>query len=154
MLIGVPHDQDRTLPGALRLPDGLWVRPRGLRRPPPPGPGPDAGLYLGSARLRRRHDDALSWPHTWIDWPDFGVPRDRDDAVTQIRALHERARAGAAVELACGGGVGRTGTALACLAILSGLPPADAVAWTRLHHHPRAVETPWQRRWVRAFPTR
>ncbi|GAA3140118.1 protein-tyrosine phosphatase family protein [Planomonospora alba] len=140
------------LAGAIRLPDGSWIRGRGLRRPPPEGPTPDFGLYLGSDRLRSRHEGGLRWPHEWILWPDFLLPRDRDLAVRRIRALHERARAGAAVEVACGGGVGRTGTVIACLAILAGLDPADAVAWAREHHHHRAVETPWQRRWVLRFP--
>ncbi|WP_233506982.1 phosphatase domain-containing protein [Spongiactinospora gelatinilytica] len=142
------------LPGAIRLPDGCWVRGRGLRRPSPGGPAPDAGLYLGSRRLRRRHDDGLRWPREWLDWPDFLLPRDPAEAVRHIRALHDQARAGAAVEVACGGGVGRTGTVIACLAVLSGLNPADAVTWTREHHHPRAIETPWQRRWVHRFPHR
>ncbi|MEU6034949.1 protein-tyrosine phosphatase family protein [Actinomadura sp. NPDC047616] len=140
------------LHGAIRLPDGTWIRGRGLRHPAPDGPPPDFGLYLGTSRLRRRHEDLLTWPSHWIDWPDFLLPRDRDDAVRRIRALHERARAGEAVEVACGGGVGRTGTVIACLAVLAGLPPSDAVPWTREHHHPRAVETPWQRRWVTRFP--
>lgn len=140
------------LTGAVRLPDGTWIRGRGLRHPLPAGPAPDIGLYLGSGRLRRRHDATLTWPRTWIHWPDFLLPRDADEAVRHIRALHERARAGAAAEVACGGGVGRTGTVIACLAVLAGLPPHDAVAWTRRHHHPRAVETPWQRRWVTRFP--
>jgi protein-tyrosine phosphatase len=113
---------------------------------------PDFGLYLGAGRLRHRHESELRWPHAWIQWPDFLLPRDHDLAVRHIRELHERARAGAAVEVACGGGVGRTGTVVACLAVLAGLDPADAVAWTREHHHPRAVETPWQRRWVLRFP--
>ncbi|MFC6886847.1 MULTISPECIES: protein-tyrosine phosphatase family protein [Actinomadura] len=139
------------LVGALRLPDGSWVRGRGLRRPLPEGPAPEFGLYLGSGRLRERHEGDLHWSHEWIDWPDFLLPRDRDGAVRHIRALHERARAGAAVEVACGGGVGRTGTVIACLAVLAGVDPADAVAWAREHHHPRAVETPWQRRWVTRF---
>ncbi|EYT90030.1 hypothetical protein ThrDRAFT_04348 [Frankia casuarinae] len=56
---------------ALRLPDGCRVRGRGLRRPLPRGPVPDFGLYLGTSRLRRRHDGELDWPRTWIDWPDF-----------------------------------------------------------------------------------
>jgi hypothetical protein len=136
------------LTGAIRLPDGSWVRGRGLRQPAPDGALPDYGLYLGSRRLRRRHDRDLRWPHEWVEWPDFLLPRDRDDAVRQIRALYEHARAGQHVEVACGGGVGRTGTVIACLAALAGLPPAEAVAWTRTHYHPRAVETPWQRRWV------
>ncbi|KPM53532.1 protein tyrosine phosphatase [Frankia sp. CcI49] len=141
-----------TLTGAIELPDGTWVRGRGLRHPRPDGRSPDFGLYLGSPRLRRRHDDALTWARQWIDWPDFGLPRDRDEAIRHIRALHERAQpAGSAVEVACGGGVGRTGTVIACLAVLTGLDPATAIAWTREHLHPRAVETPWQRRWVATF---
>jgi protein-tyrosine phosphatase len=55
------------------------------------------------------------------------------------------------VELACGGGVGRTGTALACLAVLDGVPADEAVDYVRRHYHPSAVETPWQRRFVRRF---
>ncbi|MEU4547551.1 protein-tyrosine phosphatase family protein [Nonomuraea dietziae] len=140
-----------SLVGAIRLPDGLWVRGRGLRHPMPEGPVPDFGLYLGSERLRRRHEGDLRWPREWIEWPDFLLPRSHDVAVLRIRELHERARAGAAVEVACGGGVGRTGTVIACLAVLSGVDPADAVAWTRERHHPRAVETPWQRRWIARF---
>jgi hypothetical protein len=34
------------------------------------------------------------------------------------------------------------------LAILSGVPRPEAVGWVRAHHHPKAVETPWQRRWI------
>jgi hypothetical protein len=141
------------LAGAIELPDGAWVRGRGLRRPPPAGPSPDYGLYLGSTRLRRQHDDTLAWAHDWVAWPDFLLPRDPDLAIDRIRALHERAAEGTRVEVACSGGVGRTGTVIACLAVLAGLPPDDAVAWTRAHHHRRAVETPWQRRWVARFPT-
>ncbi|NRQ30255.1 protein tyrosine phosphatase [Nonomuraea sp. NN258] len=140
------------LAGAFRLPDGAWIRGRGLRYPLPEGPTPDFGLYLGSAKMRLRHEGELRWPHEWITWPDFLLPRDHDAAVAGIRALHERALAGGAVEVACGGGVGRTGTVVACLAVLAGVDPAEAVAWTREHHHRRAVETPWQRRWVRRFP--
>lgn len=80
-------------------------------------------------------------------WPDFRTPRDTADAVEALRTAHERAHT-ERVEIACGGGVGRTGTALAYLAILSGVQAHDAVRWVREHYHPRAVETPWQRRWV------
>lgn len=141
-----------TLHGAIRLPDGTPIRGRGLRNPLPDGPLPDFGLYLGSAKLQRRHAPDLRWDAAWLDWPDFRLPRDRDEAVRRIRALHARAKAGEAAEVACGGGVGRTGTVIACLAVLSGVDPSAAVAWAREHHHPRAVETPWQRRWVAHFP--
>ncbi|GLW25881.1 protein tyrosine phosphatase [Microbispora triticiradicis] len=143
---------ETSLPGAIKLPDGTPIRGRGLRYPAPEGVPPERGLYLGGARLRRRHDSGLTWAHEWIDWPDFLLPRDGESAAGLIRALHGHARAGQAVEVACGGGVGRTGTVIACLAILSGLPAHEAVAWTRANYHRRAVETPWQRRWVLRFP--
>jgi protein-tyrosine phosphatase len=103
--------------------------------------------------MRDNHDHELTWPHEWIDWPDFWLPRHRDDAVGRIRALHDRTRTGERVEVACGAGIGRTGTVIACLAVLAGLPPAAAIAWTRANYHRRAMETPWQRRWVTRFPT-
>ena len=136
------------------LPGGGRVRARGLRSPVPPGPAPSYGLYLGTERLRRRHGPTLPWPQRWVAWPDFRVPLDPDDAVDALVDLHRRIRTGEAVEVACGGGVGRTGTALACLAVLDGQEPADAVRWARTRHHRRAVETPGQRRWVATFARR
>ena len=56
------------------------------------------------------------------------------------------------VELACAGGHGRTGTALACLAILNGVSGTEAVAFVREHYDPHAVETPGQRRYVARWP--
>ncbi|WP_214107795.1 protein-tyrosine phosphatase family protein [Acrocarpospora catenulata] len=143
-----------SLQNAIVLPDGAQIRGRGLRHPLPAGDLPERGLYLGSARLRQQHDPTLDWDHEWLDWPDFRLPRDPDQAVRAIGDLHRRARQGHRVEVACGGGVGRTGTVLACLAVLAGVPAADAVGWVRANYHPRAVETPWQRRWVTRFPLR
>jgi protein-tyrosine phosphatase len=134
------------LTGAIQLPDGTRVRGRGLRNPMPDGPVPDYGLYLGSGRLRRKHP--ISWAHAWVEWPDFLLPRDSGHAIAMIRGLYGRAQAGEAVEVACGGGIGRTGTVIAVLAVLCGLTPTEALAWTRAHYHHRAVETPWQRKWI------
>jgi protein-tyrosine phosphatase len=136
----------------LELPDGALIRGRGLRDPAPAGPPPDYGLYLGSSTLRARHDATLSWSHDWLDWPDFRLPRDRAAAITAITALHQRALAGERVEVACAGGIGRTGTTLACIAVLAGVPATEAVDWVRAHYRRHAVETPWQRRWVEHFP--
>ncbi len=87
-------------------------------------------------------------------WPDFRTPASTPDAVAALQWAYERS-ATERVEIACGGGVGRTGTALAAIAVLAGVPPAEAVAWVRRNYHERAVETPWQRRWVtRAMPRR
>lgn len=132
--------------GVLRLPSGRLVRGRGLRHPLPVGPTPGFGLYL-----QRRHPPPVKWEFRWVRWADWGLPVDRGDARAAWVELWQRAEA-QRVEVACTGGRGRTGTALACLAILDGIAPADAVRYVRRHYHPRAVETPWQRRYVGRFP--
>lgn len=129
--------------GVVELPDGTRIRARGLRHGLPGGPTPDFGVYLLSSP-----PDDPGWPFEWIDCRDFRVPGDPDEALAALADAHRRAR-DERVEVACGGGVGRTGIALAVLAIRCGVAPADAVTWVRRRYHPRAVETPWQRRWVR-----
>jgi len=134
------------LPGSIQLPDGSWVRGRGLRSPAAPGPDPTFGLYLGV-------DYQPPWEHRQIAWPDFWLPREPRVAARQLRGAHEHALGGGRLEIGCAGGRGRTGTALAALAILAGVDPEHAVSWTRQHYDDHAVETPWQRRWVRRFPS-
>lgn len=131
-------------PDVVELPDGRRVRGRGLRAgPPAPGDEPDLGVHLTGSR-----PPAQPWEQRWVRWPDFALPRSTADAVAVLREAHDLA-ATRRVEVACGGGTGRTGTALALLAVLSGVAPDDAVDWVRQHYRARAVETPWQRRWVR-----
>lgn len=131
--------------GVLTLADGRSVRGRGLRRPVPDGPEPAFGLYLLG-----KEPPAVAWESRWIRWPDFRLPTDRADAVDALVEAFDRC-ATERVEVACGGGRGRTGTALACLAVLAGTPPGDAVAFVREHYDRHAVETPWQRRFVQRF---
>ncbi|MFF8507643.1 protein-tyrosine phosphatase family protein [Streptomyces sp. NPDC015492] len=135
-----------TAAGVLRLPSGRLVRGRGLRRPLPSGPQPAFALYL----LGHRPPD-VAWESRWLRWPDFRLPSDRAATVEALREAWVRAE-GERVEIACAGGQGRTGTALACLAVLDGVPRGEAVAYVREHYAPRAVETPWQRRYVARFP--
>jgi protein-tyrosine phosphatase len=130
-------------PGVVRLPSGRLVRGRGLRRPMPLGPSPTFGIYL-----LRRTPPPVEWASRWIRWPDFWLPSDRVEARAALREAWERADADR-VEIACGGGRGRTGTALACLAVLDGVPPDEAIAWIRARYDKHAVETPWQKRFVR-----
>jgi hypothetical protein len=128
--------------GILSLPSGRLIRGRGLRRGLPPGPTPEFGVFLLG-----HPPPGVNWPARWVRWPDFRLPADPAAAgeifrEAWTRAEHER------VEVVCGGGRGRTGTALACLAVLDGVPPEEAVAFVREHYDRRAVETPWQRRFV------
>jgi hypothetical protein len=126
-------------PGLVALPSGARVRGRRLSDDVPPA---DFTLVLAAGT-------SPTWPHRRVRWPDFWIPLDGDDARAALREAHRRALDGQRVEVACRGGVGRTGTALAALAVLDGLPPAEAVRWVRREYHPRAVETPWQRWWLR-----
>jgi len=131
-------------PGVVRLPDGRKVRGTGTRRPRGDLPHPDFAVYLLGRPPR-----ATVWPARWVRWGDFRLPSDSDDAINALYEAYNRA-AGERVEIACGGGVGRTGTAIAILARMSGVPATEALAWTRANYHPRAAETRRQRAWIRA----
>jgi hypothetical protein len=133
-------------PGMVELPDGARLRGRGMHAGDPPGPSPDWGLYLLG-----RPPDAMPWPARWLPWPDFRLPRSPVDARSAFEEAHRLAAEGLLVELACRGGRGRTGTALACIAQLGGVPADQATAWVRRHYDRHAVETPWQRMYVRRF---
>jgi hypothetical protein len=105
---------------------------------------PDYGLYL-DARWQP------PWDHGHVDWPDFGAPVSAEALAEALSTLLVRARSGHNIELGCIGGHGRTGTALACLAILSGYPAPGAVAWVRSNYCAKAVETAAQEAFVAAL---
>jgi Protein-tyrosine phosphatase len=138
---------DPTSVGVLRLPSGRLVRGRGLWQPLPPGPTPTFGVYLLG-----KPPPAVAWQSRWLHWPDFWLPRQRMQARRVLHEAWERA-ATERVEIACAGGRGRTGTALACLAVIDGVPAHQAVAFVRQYYHPKAVEMPWQKRYVGRFAT-
>jgi hypothetical protein len=131
--------------GVLQLPDGRRLRGRGLGRPAPEGPDPDHGYYLTGLP-----PPALSWDSTWVPWPDFLLPLRWHRASQALVRAHRQA-ASSRVELACRGGRGRTGTALACVSTRAGLTADEAIAYVRTHYDPHAVETPWQRGFVHWF---
>src|SRR6266566_8802826 len=114
--------------GLVTLPTGLRVR--GRRSIDTVSPA-DFALLLGRGR-------APPWPHRYIRWPDFWIPSDGADALDALHEAYRRSQNGERVEVTCRRGIGRTGTALAALAILDGLPPNQAVAWVRFNYHPRA----------------
>ncbi|MEV0134051.1 protein-tyrosine phosphatase family protein [Dactylosporangium sp. NPDC050688] len=136
---------DSETDGVLQLPSGRRIRGRGLRNPFPAGQQPSFGLYL----LGRRPPE-VPWQSRWIRWPDFWLPSDRTDAVDALSEALKRA-GDERVEIACSGGKGRTGTAMALLAVLDGVPADEAVRYVRAHYSRHAVETPWQRRFVAGF---
>lgn len=114
------------------------------RKPRRDVPSPNFAVYLLG-----RDPAPGPWPHRWVRWRDFRLPDSTEDATAALCEAWERAGE-ERVEIACGGGIGRTGTALALLATMSGVAPEDAVAWVRAHYHRRAVESRRQRHWVEA----
>jgi protein-tyrosine phosphatase len=127
------------------LPDGTTITAVSFDPGDPYGRDdrPDYGLYL-DPRWQP------PWPHDHVDWPDFGVPE--ETAITNaLLSLLARARAGERVEVGCAGGHGRTGTAVGCLAVLTGCASGEAVAWVREHYCAKAVETPGQEAFVARF---
>jgi len=123
--------------GVVTLPSGRRIRGgrvRDLRY--------DADWSLVLTAFPRRVDAG-----EWVCWPDFGLPLNSGEARRAIARAWTRSSA-ERVQIACGGGVGRTGTALAACAVLEGMEADAAIAHIRREYHPRAVETPWQRRWL------
>ena len=134
-----------TAPGVLRLPSGRLLRGPAMSQGLPAGP-PDFAVYLLDETPA-----AVDWDTRWVWWPDFRLPRDPGDAWDALFEAWRRAEL-ERVEVACKGGRGGTGTALACIAVLDGAPAREAVAFVRRHYDRHAVETPWQRRYVTHFP--
>jgi len=133
------------------LPDGAVVLAHGrLDLVPVDRPTtPQFALYLDE---RWRDDPVVAWPHLVVEWPDFGLPADEAALFDAVVDLHQRARTGAVIEIACFGGIGRTRTVLGCCTLAAGIAlPDDAITWVREHYRPSAVETPEQAQMVARF---
>jgi protein-tyrosine phosphatase len=131
--------------GVLALPSGRLVRGRGLRGADPDGPDPEFALYVVASE-----PFGVPWKFRWIAWPDYGLPADPAALRCALVEASERADR-ERVEVGCMGGRGRTGTALACIAVLDGVPADQAVDYVRRHYHPDALETEEQRQFVAGF---
>lgn len=128
----------------VRFPEGTQVRATSLSERQEHDTWRQFGLYLDEGW----HP---SWPSHLIPWKDFGIPQSPVQAVNQIVAAFKRAKDGDHIEVGCRGGLGRTGTVLACMAVLAGVAPKGAVPWVRQNYDRRAVETPEQEQWVLWF---
>ena len=135
---------DEGATGVVTLPDGRRIRGRGLRSGVPHDqPVPEFAVHVTG-----RSPTDPGWECRWVPWPDFWLPCSPSETVAVLRQAHDRS-ADERVEITCAGGNGRTGAALAILARLAGVPAGEAVSWVREHYRPTAVETPWQRWFVR-----
>jgi protein-tyrosine phosphatase len=88
-------------------------------------------------------------------WPMAdGSPPGSIEELGAILASLREARATGDVAVACMGGVGRTGTVVACALVEAGFSADEAIALVRRIRHPTAVETDAQVAFVRAFAER
>ncbi len=133
----------------VELPDGRIVQAHGLGGfiSVEDDETPGWALYLDHQWRERRSD----WPSRFVDWPDHGLPADEEDAFQAVVGTWNRIQRGELVDVACDGGTGRTGTVLACLAVLCGLSPVEAVEWVRSHYNEYAIEAEGHERLVDRF---
>jgi protein-tyrosine phosphatase len=83
--------------------------------------------------------------------PDMDVTSDRDGLRLTLDDVLGRLRAGQTVVVACFGGLGRTGTVVACLLRDGGLDADSAIALTRASR-PRTIERDSQLDFVAGWP--
>ena len=148
----------------LRLTDrGGWVAPGVLGCAYPRTERALAALSGSGVRLlvnlhERPHDPALLQRHglreVHLPVKDFAAPSP-EQIERAVRTIHEALMAGEAVAVHCGGGLGRTGTVLACyiLASTDGLGAEEAVRRVR-ELRPGSVETQAQLAVVQAWAER
>lgn len=108
-------------------------------------PLPDFGFYL----------DGIWKPQClafYVPWADMGLPQLSYKRVAEgMEAIYTMAEKGNIVEIGCIGGHGRTGTVLACLAVIAGVPALEAVEWVHENYCPEAIESYRQEWFVEWF---
>lgn len=128
----------------IEFPDGTVVYASSLRDRETSELAPDFGLYLDGGWT----PSCLNYH---VGWTDYGLPNRWELAATMIVDAWRKAEDRQWVEVGCLGGHGRTGTVLACMAIMSGVPASEAVAWVRANYCSEAIESSEQEWWVRWF---
>jgi len=85
--------------------------------------------------------------------PDYGAPADEATFSALLEELSTRLGSGERVYVHCMGGIGRTGTLIACLLKRLGVD-GDAVSVVRAIYLATAVESPAQRRFIHRYGER
>lgn len=146
---GRTEERWNIAPGVVEFPSGCRIRGRSWRkRVEEPA---DLCIMLTTSvgsRLGRAGITSSAAETIVIDWPDLRLPRRTSQAHEILKEAYERAKS-ERVEIVCGGGVGRTGTALAIIGVLDGMAPQEAIDYVKSHYNKLSVETPAQRAFVR-----
>ncbi|ADH93152.1 protein-tyrosine phosphatase family protein [Arcanobacterium haemolyticum] len=135
-------------PGVITLPSGRRIRGRSWRVATDEQADlsivltTSVGNKFGAPTVISRANETIA-----IDWPDYRLPRRSAQALQTLREAWDAAEH-QKVEITCAGGVGRTGTALAILAVFDGMEPHDAIELVQQEYNPESVESPAQRAFV------
>lgn len=104
------------------------------------------GMRLPLGRMQRTGKKTIIYP-----CPDYGVPENPKRYLRIVAWLVDQAKQGAAVEVGCTGGHGRTGTALASMLILQGMKPRAAIRRVRTSYCDLAVESDRQEKFLNSI---
>lgn len=138
--------------GVVQLPSGRRIRGRSWHESVSEYADVTAILTTATPEeFAQRQAVGLGRELIYISWPDYRLPRRPLQARQQLMQLLERARE-ERVEITCGGGVGRTGTALAMMAIMDGMEPQAAIDFVQREYSPEAVKSHAQRGFLMAMP--
>jgi len=128
----------------LEFPSGIVVHPSSMHHRDSETFAPDMGYYLD-----------YGWSPTglasFLDWQDYGLPNSEYAALVTIMDAYKKAKAGLWVEVGCIGGHGRTGTFLACMLVIDGLTPVEAIAYIKKNYCTKAIENQEQEWFVGLF---
>ncbi len=128
----------------VKMPDGVNIYASSVSERAEDDKIPDWGLYLDPSWKPRGMAG-------FIEWPDYKLPLDWEAAALMIVDAYRKASTGSWVEVGCIGGHGRTGTVLACMAVLGGLYPEEAIRYIKTEYCSSATDTAAQRWWVEWF---
>ena len=115
--------------------------------------GPFDAMPEGARGLCLEAGAARAAEAEWqLDVPDYGVPDEAGLRAILAQMLEAmRTAPNDAYHIGCKAGIGRTGTVMACLAMMAGAVEGDPVAWLRAAYFQGAIETPGQEAFVRGF---
>ncbi len=140
--------------GVIEFPSGRRVRGRSWKTPVSQDATYTVVLTTSSGKDFSNHGIQTSAQETvTIDWPDDRLPLRLSQASQVLREAWERS-AEERVEIVCTGGKGRTGTALAIMAICDGMTPEDAIDFVRENYCAEAIQTHAQRGFLLDFSYR
>ena len=134
--------------GVVEFPSGRRVRGRSWHHPV--DEYADVTVILTTAppeEFDSRRDFYGGTELIFIQWPDYRLPRRPVQAQEQLRGIYERLN-DEKIEIVCAGGVGRTGTALAALAIEDGLEPREAIDFVQKNYNSESATSHAQRGWL------